>query len=110
MKRIKRASEGDYMSFCIECDNALHTVGSFLIHPDMGCSEEDGVKVLVQYKNKFEEFQAKYTLPEGDVKELVARYNQLVDLYDETFCRRISKWFTSLKEKAIHLKTRCIKN
>jgi histidinol dehydrogenase len=110
MKKFKKVSETDYLAHCIECDEPLIKVGLFLIHPNNECVEDDGVKTVIQYRKKFDEFQAKYELPEGKIETLIKDYNRLVDKYENTLCRRISKWFTSQNRKAIVMKTKFTKN
>jgi len=107
--KYKKETSIDYTTYCLECGEPLIKVGLFLIHPDNQCAEDDGVKTLIQYRKKFDEFQAKYALPEGDIETFIKVHNELVDDYENTICRRISKWFTRVKGKAITLRTKYIK-
>jgi|TARA_Y100000034_G_C6818599_1_gene368466 hypothetical protein len=97
--KYKKETTTDYIAYCIECGEPLIKLGMWLIHPDNKCAEDDGVKTLIQYRKKFDEFQKKYILPDGNIEKLIKKHNKLVDSYENTICRRISKWFIRVKEK-----------
>ena len=80
---MNKVKETDYFTFCTECGEPLLKIGLNLIHPEGDCSEADGVKVLIQHRNVFNEFQAKYPLPKEDLRKLIRDYNKLVDLENE---------------------------
>lgn len=103
MKKFIKKAPSDYIERCIECGEDLIKVGHWVIHPDNQCSEDDGVKTVIQHRKQFDKFQAKYNTPEGKVVKLIKEYNKLVDLYENTRCRRISKWFLGIKQKVANL-------
>jgi len=80
MKKIK---EIDYFTFCEGCGEPLLKIGLTVVHPEGDCSEADGVKILIQHKEIFNEFQAKYPLPKGDLRKLIRDYNKLVDTVED---------------------------
>ena len=120
MNKIK---ETDYFTFCTECGEPLLKIGLTMIHPEGDCGEADGVKILIQHRDVFNAFQAKYSLPKEDLRKLVRDYNKLVDyekdngelneelsilaidnanwamLYEKIWTVRFTKWLKDLFQK-----------
>jgi len=110
MNKIK---ETDYITFCKICKKPLIVIGKELMHPDGECREEDGTKVLIQYRRKFENFQKKYKAPKENIKGLIKGYNNLIeeqDKFNKSFIGRIYKWLTKANLKVIDKRTNSIKN
>lgn len=110
MNKIK---ETDYITFCKICKKPLIVMGKELIHPEGDCKEEDGTKILIQYRRKFEKFQKKYKTPKENIRGLIKGYNNLIEeqeRFNKSFVGRLYKWFQKVNQKEIPLKTKSIKN